>query len=64
MRNYRTLDDVTEEYLRNHPEEIGEFVAEAGKEYSSDQDARALLNILEIVQRVVLSATMAEEQEK
>lgn len=36
MRDYRTIDDVTEEYLRNHPDEIDDYIAELFEEYAQD----------------------------
>src|SRR5436853_6098256 len=52
MRNYRTLGDVTEEYLRNHPEEVDDYVSILFEEYAQDRDTATLLSSLRIVSRV------------
>ena len=52
MRNYRTIDDVTEEYLRNHPDEIDDFVINLFEEYAQGGDTATLLSSLRIVGRV------------
>ncbi|HZO74638.1 MAG TPA: hypothetical protein VFB60_20705 [Ktedonobacteraceae bacterium] len=39
MRNYRTIDDITEEYLRSHHDEIDDYVAELFEEYAQNGDA-------------------------
>jgi len=43
MRNYRTLYDVEEEYFRNHPKEIDDYLAIIFEEYAKDGDIGALL---------------------
>lgn len=60
MRNYRTLGEVTEEYLRNHPEEVDEFVAVLFEEYARDGDTAALLSSLRVVCRVKGVSVVAE----
>jgi DNA-binding phage protein len=52
MRDYRTLSEVTEEYLRKHPEEIDGFVSVVFEEYAQDGDTAALLSSLRVVSRV------------
>ncbi len=52
MRNYPTLDEITEEYLRKHPEEIDSFVSVLFEEYAQDGDTAALLSALRVVSRV------------
>ena len=52
MRNYRTLDEITEEYLRKHPEEIDSFVSVLFEEYAQDGDIAATLSALRVVSRV------------
>jgi HTH-type transcriptional regulator / antitoxin HigA len=44
MRNYRTIDDIIEEYFRNHPEELDDFVSLLFEEYAQDGDTAALLS--------------------
>ena len=36
MRQYRTLDDIVEEYLREHPEEIDGYLTIVFHEYARD----------------------------
>jgi len=50
--NYPTLDEITEEYLRKHPEEIDSFVSVLFEEYAQDGDTAALLSALRVVSRV------------
>jgi DNA-binding phage protein len=52
VRNYRTLEEVTEEYLCEHLEEIGSFVSILFEEYAQDGDTAALLSALECVSHV------------
>ncbi len=52
MRKFRTLDEFTEQYFRDHPEEIDDYLAEIFQEYSEDKDARTLLASLNILARV------------
>jgi probable addiction module antidote protein len=60
MRNYRTIDDITEEYLRNHPDEIDEFITELFEEYAQDGDTATLLSCLRVVSRVKGVSFIAE----
>ena len=48
----RTLDEVTEEYFRNHPEEIDDYLTEIFQDYAEDNDTGALLASLRILARV------------
>jgi HTH-type transcriptional regulator/antitoxin HigA len=52
MSKYRTLDDVTVEYFRQHPEEIDACLNEAFADYAQDGDSVALLTTLRIIARV------------
>jgi probable addiction module antidote protein len=61
MRNYRTLDEVEEEYLRKHPEEIDEHISIMFEEYARDGDTGALLASLRIVSRVKGITAIAAE---
>ena len=51
-REYRTFDEVQEEYYKNHPEEIDSFLATAFEEYSKDGCTPALLAELRMIARV------------
>lgn len=52
MRNYRTFGEVEEEYLRNHPEEIDDYITIIFEEYAQDNDTGALLTSLRRISRV------------
>ncbi len=60
VKNYRTLSEVTEEYLRKHPEEIDSFVSVLFEEYAQDGDTAALLSSLRVVSRVKGVSFVAE----
>ncbi len=61
MNKYRTLSDVTGEYLSQHPEEIDAFLNEAFADYAQDGDSVALLTTLRIVARVKGISQIAAE---
>ena len=52
MTNYRTIGEVEEEYLRNHPEEIDDYIAVLFDDYAESDDTAALLSSLRVVSRV------------
>jgi HTH-type transcriptional regulator / antitoxin HigA len=52
MRKFRTFDEFTEQYFRDRPEEIDDYLAEIFQEYAEDKDTRALLASLNILARV------------
>ena len=60
MRHYRTIDDITEEYLRNRPDEIDEFITIIFDEYAQDGDIATLLSCLRVVSRVKGVSFIAE----
>lgn len=60
MRNYRTLGEVTEEYLRKHPDEVDDYITVLFEEYAESDDADALLSSLRIVSRVKGVTNIAE----
>ncbi len=51
MRDYRTIDDITEEYLRSHPDEIDDYITELFEEYAQDEDIATLLSSLSVISR-------------
>jgi HTH-type transcriptional regulator / antitoxin HigA len=60
MRQLRTLDEVTEQYFRDHPDEIADYLAEIFQAYAEDNDTGTLLaslRILALVQGVSDMAT-------
>jgi probable addiction module antidote protein len=52
MSNYRTIGEVEEEYLRNHPEEIDDYLTVLFDEYAESSDTSALLASLRVVGRL------------
>jgi HTH-type transcriptional regulator / antitoxin HigA len=60
VQGMRTLDEVTEEYFRNHPEEIDDYLTEIFQDYAEDDDTGALLASLRIIARVRGVSEMAE----
>ena len=52
MRNFRTLDELEETYLREHPDEVDEYVTILFDEFAQDRDISALLASLRVVSRV------------
>jgi probable addiction module antidote protein len=53
MREYRTIGEVEEDYLRTHPEEIEEYLTVLFEEYAQHGDTAALLSSLRAVGRVL-----------
>lgn len=60
MRNYRTFGDLEEGYLRDHPEEVDDYLAILFDEYAQSGDTAALLSSLRIVSRVKGVSRIAE----
>jgi len=52
MTNYRSIGEVEEEYLRNHPEEIDDYITVLFDDYAESGDTTALLSSLRVVSRV------------
>ncbi len=52
MRKYRTIGEVEEEYLRNHPDEIDDYITILFDEYAESGDTQALLSSLRSIGRV------------
>jgi HTH-type transcriptional regulator / antitoxin HigA len=57
----RTLDEVTEKYFRDHPEEIDDYLAEIFQVFSEDNDTGALLASLRVLARVQGISNMATQ---
>ncbi len=49
MTNYRTIGEVEKEYLRNHPEEIDDYITVLFDDDAESGDAAALLSSLSVV---------------
>lgn len=61
MRTFKTFDAMKEEYFRNHPEEIDDFITIIFEEYAKDEDTSALLASLRTVSRIKGITSIAEE---
>lgn len=61
MRKLRTLDEFTEGYFRDHPDEIDEYLTEIFQDYAEDNDIGALLASLRVIARVRGVSDMAEK---
>jgi probable addiction module antidote protein len=60
-RKYRTLDEVSEEYYRNHPDEIDGYLTTVFEEYAKDGCTPALLSSLRMIARVKGISVIAEQ---
>lgn len=60
-RKLRTLDNVSEEYYREHPEEIEGYLKVCFEEYAKDGQTSALLSSLRMIARVKGISSLAEE---
>jgi probable addiction module antidote protein len=61
MPKYRTLDQLEEDYFRDHPEEIDPYLSEIFEEFAKDSDAGALLASLRTIARVKGISSIADE---
>lgn len=52
MRPYRTLDEIEEDYLREHRQEIDDYLTIIFEEYARDGDTGAFLSSLRTISRV------------
>ena len=43
VRKLRTLDEVTEGYFRDHPEEVDDYLTEIFQDFAKDNDTGVLL---------------------
>lgn len=60
MRKYTTLKELEEGYLRDHPEEVDDYLDTIFDEYAQSGDTGALLSSLRIVGRVKGVSRIAE----
>ncbi len=60
-RKYRTLDEVSEEYYRDHPDEIDDYLTAVFDEYALDGNTAALLSSLRVISRVKGISEIARE---
>lgn len=61
MRQLRTLDEFTEDYFRDHPDEIDDYLTEIFQDFAEDNDTGTLLASLRVVARVRGVSDMAEK---
>jgi HTH-type transcriptional regulator / antitoxin HigA len=55
----RTLDEFTDQYFRDHPEEIDDYLLEVFQDFAEDNDTGALLAALRVVARAQGISDMA-----
>jgi len=60
-KNYRTLDQVEEDILRDNPEEIDAYVQDIFASYAEHKNASALLASLRVVAKVKGMSNIANE---
>ena len=61
MRNLRTFNEVTEDYFRQHPGEMDDYLAEVFDEYAQDGDYASLLASLRVIAKVKGIPALARE---
>jgi DNA-binding phage protein len=50
MRKLRTLNEFTEAYFREHPDEIDDYLTEIFADFAEDNDTGALLAALRVIE--------------
>ena len=60
MSKYRTIGEVEEEYLRNHPNEVDDYISVLFDEYAESGDTASLMASLRVVSRVKGVSRVAE----
>ena len=60
MSTYRTIGEVEEQYLRDHPEEVDDYISVLFDEYAETGDTATLLSSLRVVSRVKGVSRIAE----
>ena len=60
-RSYRTLDEASEEYYRNNPDEIDGYLKSCFEEYTKDGCTPALLSSLRMIARIKGISVIAEQ---
>jgi HTH-type transcriptional regulator / antitoxin HigA len=61
VRTLRTLDEFTEGYFRDHPEEVDDYLTEIFQDFAEDNDTGALLASLRVIARVRGISDMAQK---
>jgi len=60
MSNYRTISEVEEQYLRDHPDEVEDYITVLFDEYAESGDTAILLSSLRVVSRIKGVSRIAE----
>jgi probable addiction module antidote protein len=60
MNIYRSIGEVEEQYLRDHPDEVDDYITVLFDEYAESGDTAALLSSLRVVSRVKGVSRIAE----
>ncbi len=60
-RTLRTLGEVSEQYYREHPDEIESYLKVCFEEYAKDQRTSVLLSSLRMIARVKGISALAQE---
>ena len=60
MSTYRTIGEVEEQYLRDHPDEMDDYMTVLFDEYAESGDTAALLSSLRVLSRVKGLSRIAE----
>lgn len=60
MSNYRTISEVEEGFLRDHPEEVDDYITTLFDEYAESGDTASLMASLRVVSRVKGVSRVAE----
>ena len=60
MSSYRTIGEVEEQYLRDHPNEIDDYITILFDDYAESGDTASLLASLQVVSRVKGLSPIAE----
>ena len=61
MNRHQTLDELEEDYFRDHPEEIDDYLSEIFTLYAEDGNSPALLASLRVIAKVKGISTVAKE---
>lgn len=61
MRNLRAFNEVVEDYLRQRPGEVDDYLTEIFDEYMQDGDSASLLASLRVIARVKGIPALARE---
>jgi probable addiction module antidote protein len=61
MRILRTLDDLEEDFFRDHPDQIEAYLSEIFSDYALDGNSPALLASLRVIAKVKGVSNVAKE---